>query len=78
MYILQATHIALVRHFINRMIDLHHKYFPEKFFTNRYYTRKPWLTTCLAEAIKKKNGLYLKSIKIKCMQSKKEYLLYRN
>ena len=60
------------------MIDLHDKYFPEKSFTKRYHTRKPWLTTCLREAIEKKNKLYYKSIKIKCMRTKKEYVLYRN
>ena len=62
----------------HKMIDLHDKYFPEKSFTKRYHTRKPWLITCLREAIKKKNKLYYKSIKIKCMRTKKEYVSYRN
>ena len=50
--------------FHKEVIDLHDKYFPEKSFTKRYYKRKPWLTTCLRKAIKKKNKLYHKSIKI--------------
>ena len=76
MYILQVTHSALFLYSI-KMIDLHDKYFPEKSFTKRYYTRKPWLTTCHREAIKKKNKLYYKSITIKCMRTKKEYVSYR-
>ena len=62
--------------FHKKMIDLHDNYFPEKSFTKRYHTRKPWLTTCLREAIKKKNKLYYKSIKIKCMRTKRKSKYY--
>ena len=64
--------------FHKKMIDLHDKYFPEQSFTKRYHTRKPWLTTCLREAIKKKNKLYYESIKIKCLRTKEGYVFYRN
>ena len=46
--------------FNKKMIDLHDKYFLEKSVTKRYYTRKPCLTTCLREAIKKRNKLCYK------------------
>ena len=39
---------------------------------------KPWLTWCLRNAIRKKNKLYYKSIKIKCFRTKKMYEDYRN
>ena len=64
--------------FHKKLIDLHDSHFPEKSITKRYYTRKPWLTSCLRDAIRKKNKLYYKSVKIKCMRTRKEYELYRN
>ena len=64
--------------FHKKLIDLHDSHFPEQWITKRYYTRKPWLTSCLRDAIRKKNKLYHKSVKIKCMRTRKEYELYRN
>ena len=64
--------------FHKKLIDLHDSHFPEKSITKRYHTRKPWLTSCLRDAIRKKNKLYYKSVKIKCMRTRKEYELYRN
>ena len=43
-----------------------------------YYTRKLWLTDLLKDAIKKKNKLYMKSLKIKTTANEIEYKSYRN
>ena len=64
--------------FHKKLIDLHDNHFPEKSITKIYHTRKSWLTSCHRDAIRKKNKLYYKSIKIKRMQIRKEYELYRN
>ena len=56
--------------FHKKLIDHHDSHFPEKSITKRYYTRKPWLTSCLRDAIRKKNKLYYKSVKIKCMRTR--------
>ena len=64
--------------FHSKWIDAHHRCFPEKSFTRAYHIRKPWMTSCLRDAIKKKNKLYYKSIKIKCIRTKKMYEDYRN
>ena len=64
--------------FYSKLIDAHHRCFPEKSFTRTYHIRKPWMTSCLRDAIRKKNKLYYKSIKIKCIRTKKMYEDYRN
>ena len=64
--------------FHSKLIDAHHRCFPEKSFTRTYHIRKPWLTSCLRDAIRKKNKLYYKSVKIKCIRTKREYEVYRN
>ena len=64
--------------FHNKLIDAHHRCFREKSFTRTYHIWKPWLTSCLWDAIRKKNKLYYKSIKIKCIQTKKVYEDHRN
>ena len=64
--------------FHSNLIDAHHRCFPEKSFTRTYHIRKPWLTSCLRDAIRKKNKLYYKSVKIKCIRTKREYEVYRN
>ena len=64
--------------FHSKSIDAHHRCFPEKSFTRTYHKRKPWLTSRLRDAIKKKNKSYYKSIKIKCIRTKKVYEDYRN
>ena len=64
--------------FHSKLINAHHGCFHEKSFTRTYHIRKPWLTSCLRDAIRKKNKLYYKSIKIKCIRTKKMYENYRN
>ena len=41
-------------------------------------TKNPWLSDTLREAIKKKNKLYYKSVKIKSLQAEIDYKTYRN
>ena len=55
--------------FHSKLIDAHHRCI---------HIRKPWMTSCLRDAIRKKNKLYFKSIKIKCIRTKKMYEDYRN
>ena len=51
--------------FQNKMGNLHDNCFPLQHISKIYNTRKPWLSDTLRDAIKKKNKLYRKSIKIK-------------
>ena len=44
----------------------------------KYNNKKPWLSNCLREAIKKKNKLYYKSIKTKLKSDDIIYKQYRN
>ena len=44
----------------------------------KYNSRKPWLSTAWCAAIKKKNKLYYKSIKVKSLQNKLYYKSFRN
>ena len=64
--------------FHRRLVDIHDKCFPLQKITTLYNTRKPWLTSSLRDAIRKKNKLYYKSIKINCLRLVNEYKLYRN
>ena len=64
--------------FHRRLVDIHDKCFPLQKITTLYNTRKPWLQSSLRDAIRKKNKLYYKSIKINCLRLVNEYKLYRN
>ena len=64
--------------FQHRLVDIHDKCFPLQKITTVYNTRKPWLTSSPRDAIRKKNKLYHKSIKINCLRLVNEYKLYRN
>ena len=57
---------------------LHNKHFPKQTVKKKYYTRKLWLTDLLKDAIKKKNKLYMKSLKVKTTANEIEYKSYRN
>ena len=57
--------------FDKKLTDLHDKYFPGKSFTKRYYTRKPWLTTCLREAIKRKTNCTINRLKLNVCELRK-------
>ena len=46
--------------------------------TSEFPSQRPWLISCLWDAIRKKNTFYYKSIKIKCIRTKKMYEDYRN
>ena len=63
--------------FHDTLINIHNNCFPSRVSTRKYYMRKPWLTSGLCDAIKKKNRLYYKSIKVKCVRTKIEYNVYR-
>ena len=62
----------------NKLRELHDKCFPLEHSSMKYNSRKPWLSMALGAAIKKKNKLYYKSIKVKSLQNKLYYKSYRN
>ena len=64
--------------FHNKLRNLHDNCFPLKHISKKYNTRKPWLSDTLRDAIKKKNKLYRKSIKIKSVYNEMVYKNYRN
>ena len=64
--------------FHKKLRDLHDSHFPEKSITKRYFTRKPWLVSCLWDAIRNKNKLCYKWIRIECMRTRIECELNGN
>ena len=77
MYFVPLTQNLLFSGFHDTLIKIHNNCFPSRVSTKKYYMRKPWLTNGLCDAIKKKNRMYYKSIKVKCVQTKIEYNVYR-
>ena len=57
--------------FHSNIIDVHQWCFSEKSVTRRYHIRKPWLTSCLTDAIRKKNKFYYESVKIELFELRK-------
>ena len=64
--------------FHSTLSRLYNKHFPKQTVKKKYYTRKLWLTDLLKDAIKKKNKLYMKSLKVKTTANEIEYKSYRN
>ena len=54
------------------------KHFPKTRVKLKYNNKKPWLSDGLRNAIKQKNKLYIKSIKIRTAQNETRYKTYRN
>ena len=46
--------------FFKKLSDAYNKCFPLKKVKGKYYNRKPWLTECLKQSIKRKNKLHAK------------------
>ena len=63
--------------FHEKYMKLYDECFPVLKIKSTYKNRKPWLTDALKSAIKKKNRLYLKSIKNKTMHNELEYSRYK-
>ena len=64
--------------FHNKLKNLHDNCFPLQHISKKYNTGKPWLFDTLRDAIKEKNKLYRKSIKIKSVYNEMVYKNYRN
>ena len=64
--------------FYRKLVKIHAFCFPLETISKQYNTRKPWLSPILRDAIKKKNKLYIKSIKHKCLHNETVYKNYRN
>ena len=62
--------------FHGKLREVHDSCFPVRMTNKIYYTRKPWLTECLRDAIKKKNKLYRQYLKVRCVRNL--YKEYRN
>ena len=58
--------------------EVHDSCFPIRTATEIYYIRKPWLTECFRNAIKKKNKLYRQNLKVRCVRNEVTYKEYRN
>ena len=64
--------------FHSTLLKLFNKHFPKRTVTKKYNTRKPWLSQSLKDAIKKKNKLYVKLIKLNTTANEVTYKRYRN
>ena len=66
--------------FHNKLRKLHDSCFPLQPISKKHITlrRKPGLSDTLCDAIKKKNKLYRKSIKIRSVNNEMVYKIYRN
>ena len=64
--------------FYRKLIKIHALCFPLETISKRYDARKPWLSQVLRDSIKKKNKLYIKSIKHKCLHNETVYKNNRN
>ena len=64
--------------FYRKLIQIHALCFPLETISKRYNTIKPWLSQVLRDSIEKKNKLYIKSIKHKCLHNETVYKNYRN
>ena len=59
--------------FHSTLSRLYNKHFPKKKMNKKYNNRKMWLTELLKNAIKTKNKLYLKSLKIDTAANEIQY-----
>ena len=64
--------------FHSTLLKLFNKHFPKRTVTKKYNTRKPWLSQSLKDAIKTKNKLYVKLIKLNTTANEVTYKRYRN
>ena len=64
--------------FYRKLIKIHALCVPLETISKRYNTKKTWLSQVLGDSIKKKNKLYIKSIKHKCLHNETVYKNYRN
>ena len=64
--------------FHQKLSILYDKHFPKTRVKLKYNNKKPWLSDGLRNAIKQKNKLYIKSIRIRTAQNETRYKTYRN
>ena len=64
--------------FFKMFLKIFNECFPKITVKNGYKNRKPWLSQCLKDAIKKENKLYKLSKQIPTFFRKNEYKEYRN
>ena len=63
--------------FHGKLIKLYDLYIPKQKVQIKYNTRKPWLSDGLKNAIRKKNKLYRKSVKIRTSYNEVSYKTYQ-
>ena len=63
--------------FHEKLIKLYDMYIPKQKVQIKYNTRKPWLSDGLKNAIRQKNKLYRKSVKIRTSYNKVSYKTYQ-
>ena len=64
--------------FHNKLTTEYNRYFPKKRIYFKYNAKKPWISEGLRRAIRTKNKLYRKSIRIKTSYNESTYKMYRN
>ena len=64
--------------FHSNLLKLFNKHFPKRTVTKKHNTRKSWLSQSLKYAIKTKNKLYAKLIKLNTTANEVTYKRYRN
>ena len=64
--------------FHETIYKLYDKHFPKRRIKTNYSHRKPWLIDGLRQAIKTKNKLYRKNLKVKSCYNEMKYKTYRN
>ena len=64
--------------FYTKFVYCYNQSFPLKDWCVNYRTRKSWLSSGMKESIKRKNKLYVKSIKFPSLQNIRVYKIYRN
>ena len=64
--------------FHSTFLKLFNKHFPKRTVTKKYNTRRLWLSQSLKDAIKGKNKLYMKLIKLNTTANEVTYKRYRN
>ena len=67
-----------ITNFYTKFVYCYNQSFPLKDWCVNYRTRKSWLSSGMKESIKRKNKLYVKSIKFPPLQNIRVYKIYRN
>ena len=77
MYMQNDTQAAFSR-FHSTFLKLYDKHFAKRKITEKYNSRKPWLSEGLKQSIRNKNKLYIHMLKMRTATNEMKYKRYRN